>query len=84
MSNDDHNLVSARNFGSEDVSPRQLKHLQGNNLRDVPGNNHGASSIGGTASQPTNGGLPNLSFYNTPSPAATQVCLCEQCQYVGV
>jgi anaphase-promoting complex subunit 3 len=73
ISNEDYNLVSARNFGLEDGSPRQLKHLQGNNLRDIPGNYHGASTLGGPVSQPSNGGPPNLSFYNTPSPMATQV-----------
>jgi anaphase-promoting complex subunit 3 len=73
ISNEDHNLVSARNFGLEDGSPRQLKHLQGNNLKDIPGNYHGASTLGGPVSQPSNGAPPNLSFYNTPSPMATQV-----------
>jgi anaphase-promoting complex subunit 3 len=73
ISNEDRNLVSARNFGLEDGSPRQSKHPQGNNLRDIPGNYHGATTLGGSASQPSNGGLPNLSFYNTPSPMATQV-----------
>ncbi|KAJ6993859.1 cell division cycle protein 27 [Populus alba x Populus x berolinensis] len=73
ISNEDHNLVSARNFGLEDGSPRQLKHLQGNNLRDIPGNYHVASTLGGPVSQPSNGVPPNLSFYNTPSPMATQL-----------
>ncbi|KAH8505221.1 hypothetical protein Peur_045335 [Populus x canadensis] len=73
ISNEDHNLVSARNFGLEDGSPRQLKHLQGNNLKDIPGNYHGASTLGGPVSQPSNGAPPNLSFYNTPSPMATQL-----------
>ncbi|KAJ6923408.1 cell division cycle protein 27 [Populus alba x Populus x berolinensis] len=73
ISNEDHNLVSAQNFGLEDGSPRQLKHLQGNNLRDIPGNYHVASTLGGPVSQPSNGVPPNLSFYNTPSPMATQL-----------
>ncbi|XVF88611.1 hypothetical protein PTKIN_Ptkin19aG0064900 [Pterospermum kingtungense] len=64
---EDYNLVSSRNFGSEEVSLRQLKHTQGNNLRDIPGNYHGA------ASQPQNGGPSNMSFYNTPSPMASQL-----------
>ncbi|OMO82673.1 Tetratricopeptide TPR-1 [Corchorus capsularis] len=72
-SNEDYNLVSSRNFGSEDVSPRQLKHTQGNNLRDIPGNYHGAAVLGGAASQPQNGGPSNMSFYNTPSPMASQL-----------
>ena len=73
MSNEDFNLVSSRNFGSEEVSPRQLKHMQGNNLRDIPGNYHGATLASGAASQPQNGGPSNMSFYNTPSPMASQV-----------
>ncbi|OMO58235.1 Tetratricopeptide TPR-1 [Corchorus olitorius] len=72
-SNEDYNLVSSRNFGSEDVSPRQLKHTQGNNLRDIPGNYQGAAVLGGAASQPQNGGPSNMSFYNTPSPMASQL-----------
>ncbi|XP_048227782.1 cell division cycle protein 27 homolog B isoform X2 [Ricinus communis] len=63
ISSEDHNLLSARNSGLEDVSPRQLKHVQGNNLRDIPS----------AASQPPNGGPPNLPFYNTPSPMASQL-----------
>lgn len=75
MSNEDRSLVSLRNFGPvlDDASPRQLKHLQGNNQRDIPGNYHGAAVLGGAASQPSNGGSSNLSFYNTPSPMASQV-----------
>ncbi|XP_020536417.1 cell division cycle protein 27 homolog B isoform X2 [Jatropha curcas] len=65
MSNEDRNLLSIRNFASEDVSPRQLKHTQGNNLRDIAG--------AATINQPPNGGPPNLPFYNTPSPMATQL-----------
>ncbi|KAB1224409.1 hypothetical protein CJ030_MR2G016298 [Morella rubra] len=75
MSNEDRSLVSLRNFGPvlDDASPRQLKHLQGNNQRDIPGNYHGAAVLGGAASQPSNGGSSNLSFYNTPSPMASQI-----------
>uniref|UniRef100_A0A5B6ZD50 Putative CDC27 family protein isoform 1 n=1 Tax=Davidia involucrata TaxID=16924 RepID=A0A5B6ZD50_DAVIN len=71
-SSEDHNLVSSRNFGSEDVSPRQLKHMNANNLRDIPGNYHGTVASGGAASQLLNGGPANI-FYNTPSPMATQL-----------
>ncbi|XVE98099.1 hypothetical protein REPUB_Repub03eG0076200 [Reevesia pubescens] len=73
MSSEDYNLVSSRNFGSEEVSPRQLKHAQGNNLRDIPGNYHGAAVLSGAASQHQNGGPSNMSFYNTPSPMASQL-----------
>lgn len=66
MSNEDRNLLSTRNFSSEDVSSQQLMHNQGNNLRDIPA----AATLGGAVNQPTNVGLPN-SFYNTPSPVPT-------------
>ncbi|KAK6120461.1 hypothetical protein DH2020_045798 [Rehmannia glutinosa] len=65
--NEEHEIASHRILGSEDVSPRKLKHLHGNNLRDICGNNHGA-----TSNQPLNGGPTSLPFYNTPSPMATQ------------
>jgi anaphase-promoting complex subunit 3 len=70
MPNEDHSSVSSRNFGPgpDDASPRQLKHMQGNNLRDIPGKYHGAAAI-----QPSNGGSSNISFYNTPSPMVSQV-----------
>lgn len=70
MPNEDRSTVSARNFGPspDDASPRQLKHMQGNNLRDIPGNYHGAAAV-----QPPNGGSSNISFYNTPSPMVSQV-----------
>ncbi|KAK7340772.1 hypothetical protein VNO77_21485 [Canavalia gladiata] len=67
---EDGNIVDARHTVSEDVSPRQLKLMQG--LKDIPGNHHGASILGGTA-QSINSGLSTISFYNTPSPMATQL-----------
>ncbi|XVE54205.1 hypothetical protein DITRI_Ditri03aG0061700 [Diplodiscus trichospermus] len=73
MSKEDYNLVSSRNFGLEEVGPRQLKHTQGNNLRDIPGSYHGAAVTCGAASQPQNGGPSNMSFYSTPSPMASQL-----------
>ncbi|KAG6668154.1 hypothetical protein I3843_01G142500 [Carya illinoinensis] len=75
MSNEDHSLVSAGNFGpgSDDTSPRQLKHMQGNSLRDIPVNYYGAAALGGAATQPSNGSLSNICFYNTPSPMASQL-----------
>lgn len=68
--NDDCNLVSGRNFSFEDVSPRQLKLMQGSNTRDSSGNSH--VILGGVSGQPTNGSS-NISFYNTPSPMPMQV-----------
>ncbi|KAI9083433.1 hypothetical protein K1719_034647 [Acacia pycnantha] len=70
---EDRNVVSSKQFVSEDMSPRHLKHVQGNNLKDIPGNHNGASIIGGAAIQPVNSGPSNLSFYNTPSPMAAQL-----------
>ncbi|CAK9149376.1 unnamed protein product [Ilex paraguariensis] len=69
---EDQNLVSSRSAGAEDVIPRQSKHMHGNIPRDVPGNYHGTVLSGGATSQPQNGGLANISFYNTPSPIAAQ------------
>ncbi|XP_038993974.1 cell division cycle protein 27 homolog B-like isoform X2 [Hibiscus syriacus] len=66
---EDYSLVSSQKLGSEDVIPRQLKHIQGSNLRDIPGNHHGATI---SVSQPQNSGPSNISFYNTPSPVASQ------------
>lgn len=70
---DELNSASARNNSSDDVRTRQSKHTQSNNLRDIPTNYHGAVNLGGAASQIVNGGS-NISFYNTPSPVAAQVC----------
>ncbi|ESW11331.2 hypothetical protein PHAVU_008G021500 [Phaseolus vulgaris] len=67
---EDCNVVDTKHSASEDTSPRHLKLMQG--LKDIPGNHHGASILGGT-SQPINSGLSNISFYNTPSPMATQL-----------
>ncbi|KAE8674358.1 Cell division cycle protein 27-like protein B [Hibiscus syriacus] len=66
---EDYSLISSQKLGSEDVIPRQLKHTQGSNLRNIPGNHHGAAI---SASQPQNSGPSNISFYNTPSPVASQ------------
>ncbi|KAL0441706.1 UNVERIFIED_CONTAM: Cell division cycle protein 27B [Sesamum radiatum] len=60
---EEHDVASTRLLGSEDVSPRKLKHVHGNNPRDVNGT---------TSNQPMNGGPTSLPFYNTPSPMAAQ------------
>ncbi|CAJ2669251.1 unnamed protein product [Trifolium pratense] len=70
-STEDCNLVDTRNCVSEDAIPRQSKLMQG--LKDIPGNHHGAPILGGSSGQPTNSGLSNISFYNTPSPMMTQL-----------
>lgn len=69
---DDHSLISGRQM-SESVSPRHLRHLHGNNMKDSSLNHNGAVFSGSAASQPSNGVHHNISFYNTPSPMATQV-----------
>lgn len=68
--------MSLKSFGSENVSPRQLKHIQANNnLRDIPSTYNGpvVGLSGGAAPQSNNGGPSSLSFYNTPSPMTAQV-----------
>ncbi|KAL5572582.1 hypothetical protein UlMin_022179 [Ulmus minor] len=68
---EDRNVVTARNFNMEDASPRQLKHMQSNSIRDIPGNYHNA--MGGSSTQSVSGSASNILFYNTPSPVATQL-----------
>ncbi|KAL6584964.1 Cell division cycle protein 27 B [Orobanche minor] len=63
-SNEEHDIASNRSLSSEDVSPRKLKHIYSNNLRDISGNNHG------TTSNQLNGGPASFPYYNTPSPMA--------------
>ncbi|CDP08586.1 unnamed protein product [Coffea canephora] len=67
---EDQGLMSSRNVGAEDLSPRHLKNIHGNSQRDAAGNYHSAPQPGGTGSQPLNGGPTTLSFYSTPSPMA--------------
>ncbi|KAL6497116.1 Cell division cycle protein 27 B [Orobanche gracilis] len=63
-SHEEHDIASNRILSSEDVSPRKLKHILSNNLRDISGNNHG------TTSNQLNGGPASFPYYNTPSPMA--------------
>lgn len=69
---EDHNIVSARNPVVEEVSPRHSRRTHGNNQKDNTVNYHGAALSGGAALL-HNGGHANMSFYNTPSPMATQL-----------
>jgi len=62
--NEERNSTSTKNTSSEDYSPRQSKHTQSHGLKDISGNFH---------SHGVNGGVSNMSFYNTPSPVAAQV-----------
>ncbi|KAG8379728.1 hypothetical protein BUALT_Bualt07G0119600 [Buddleja alternifolia] len=64
---ENHDVATNRILGAEDVSPRKLKHIYGNNVRDTSANYHGT-----TSHQPLNGGSANLPFYSTPSPMAAQ------------
>ena len=73
VSNEDRNFAPARSFNLEDASPRQSKHVQANNTRDIPGNHHNNTLMGGASTQSLTGSSSNISFYNTPSPMATQV-----------
>lgn len=69
---EDQDLVSVRSVVSEDFSLRQ-KHMQNNNLKDMPGSYNGPNMSGGAAGQPINGGSSNMSFCSTPSPMAAQL-----------
>jgi anaphase-promoting complex subunit 3 len=62
--NEERNSTSTKNTSSEDYSPRQSKHTQSHGLKDISGNFH---------SHGVNGGVSNMSFYNTPSPVAAQL-----------
>lgn len=83
-SSDDHSLVSGRNIGLEDSSPREVRHMSGNDIRVIPGNYHGVVTSGGVASQSLNGGPGNMSFYSTPSPMAAQVRLCKYLAFPNI
>ncbi|MCH87557.1 cell division cycle protein 27-like, partial [Trifolium medium] len=45
LSTEDCHAVASRHSVSEDMSPRQLRHMQG--LKDIAANPHGSSIIGG-------------------------------------
>ncbi|XXG87356.1 hypothetical protein AAC387_Pa11g2066 [Persea americana] len=67
---EDFTISSNRTLGSGAVSPRQLKHLHGNNHRDIPAHIHGV--LAGAVVHPAN--CPsNTSLYNTPSPMLVQL-----------
>ncbi|KAI3717226.1 hypothetical protein L1987_68710 [Smallanthus sonchifolius] len=72
-SSDDHSVVSGRQV-AENISPRKLRHLHGNNIKDNSSNHNAAVfSSRPAASQPNNGVHANTPFYNTPSPMVTQL-----------
>lgn len=67
---EDFTISSNRTLGSGAVSPRQLKHLHGNNHRDIPAHIHGV--LAGAVIHQANC-ASNTSLYNTPSPMLVQV-----------
>ncbi|KAF5810721.1 putative tetratricopeptide-like helical domain superfamily, acetyltransferase A, auxiliary subunit [Helianthus annuus] len=77
-SSDDHNVVSGRQQVAENVSARQLRHSNGSNIKDNNSLNHNGAVFSGNtvaaaASQSNNGVHTSISYYNTPSPMATQL-----------
>uniref|UniRef100_A0A7N0U2G3 Uncharacterized protein n=1 Tax=Kalanchoe fedtschenkoi TaxID=63787 RepID=A0A7N0U2G3_KALFE len=70
-STEDHGFAIANRLSLEDSSPRNSKNMQGNTLRDIPGNHHGSANAVSTANQFI--GSSNLPFYHTPSPVTTQL-----------
>ncbi|KAK1306571.1 hypothetical protein QJS10_CPA10g00053 [Acorus calamus] len=66
---EDFSISYNRTLGSNDVSPRQLKRLQMNNMKEFPGHSHGAVILAGSTTQPAN----CTSLYATPSPMSTQL-----------
>ncbi|XP_016558908.1 cell division cycle protein 27 homolog B isoform X2 [Capsicum annuum] len=81
-STDDQNVAS-KSIVSDDISPRQSKHTHSNNLREISGN-YCAAAI-----QNLGGASTNMSFYNTPSPMASQLSgvvpppVCRNFQQIG-
>lgn len=74
-SEEDCDVSSSRNLSADEVSPRQLKQLSSNNVREVSGSCQGTTMSVRGAGLPPNGGSNHISLYNTPSPVATQVRL---------
>nr|GMD32212.1 cell division cycle protein 27 homolog B isoform X1 [Ipomoea batatas] len=87
---EDHNVVSNKSFVSEDASPRQLRHMHSNSLREFSGNYNGVIASGGVTSQSLSSGPANNAFCNTPSPMASQISglapppVCRNAQQNGV
>ncbi|KAK4747336.1 hypothetical protein SAY87_026373 [Trapa incisa] len=69
---EDHSVTSSKDNSADDVSPRQLKQLLSNNVREASGNCQGMAVSARSAVQPPNGGSTHLSLYTTPSPITTQ------------
>ncbi|PIA42766.1 hypothetical protein AQUCO_02000310v1 [Aquilegia coerulea] len=69
---EDRSVLAGRTLGPEEANSRQLKHVHGNSLRDLPVSHHGAAIGVGASSQPLNGGSSTMSVYSTPSPMPSQ------------
>lgn len=72
-SSEDNNLEPGRNFDSEDISPRGVRHVNTSSIRDVSRNYNGVNMSAASSIQFLNGGSAHSSFYNTPSPMAVQL-----------
>lgn len=65
--------VSVRNLSPHDPSPRQVKNMHSNTLKDNSGSYHGTALSVGASGQFINGSSANMTFYSTPSPMTAQV-----------
>lgn len=70
-SSEDHNQVSAKSLG--DANPRQLRSSHSSSAKDASGSYQGATGPSAAVNQPLNCAPSSLSFYNTPSPMASQL-----------
>ncbi|KAJ8422040.1 hypothetical protein Cgig2_026428 [Carnegiea gigantea] len=68
---EDHSQASARSF--EDASSRQLKNANSNSAKDAFGGYQGAVASSIAGNQLASCAASGLSFYNTPSPMASQL-----------
>lgn len=68
---EERNQVSSKSLG--DASPRQLKSIHSSSAKDASGSYQGAIASSAAVNQPINCAPSSLSFYNTPSPMASQV-----------
>lgn len=50
-----------------------MKNMEGNNLKDIPGNHNSSTVLGRAPSHPLSGSLFNMSFYSTPLPMGSHV-----------
>ncbi|KAL1834007.1 hypothetical protein ACET3Z_003658 [Daucus carota] len=65
--------VSVRNPSPHDPSPRQVKNMHSNTLKDNSGSYHGTALSVGASGQFINGSSADMTFYSTPSPMTAQI-----------